>query len=52
MKTKKEITDKIKELKANNKLKQPTATIAINAPLALCQLELESEIKALEWVLK
>lgn len=52
MKTRKEIIDKIRELKMDNKLKQPSATIEINAPLALCQLELESEIKALEWVLK
>lgn len=52
MKTEKEIRDKIGELRADNRLKQPPATIDINAPLALIQLELETKIAALEWCLR
>jgi len=51
MKTEKEILDKIKELESDERLSYPTATIIENAPLALIQLEMESKITALKWVL-
>ncbi|MBT6051745.1 MAG: hypothetical protein HOG49_33495 [Candidatus Scalindua sp.] len=52
MKTKKEIQDKLKELKGDERLGYPAATVFANAPLALIQLGLESEIGILKWVLK
>ena len=52
MKNEKEISELIKKLESSLKLKQPIATIDINAPLALIQLELESRIAALKWVIK
>lgn len=54
MKSIKEIEARIKEIEEDSRyqdgLKNP-ATIDINAPLALIQLSLESEITALRWVL-
>ncbi len=52
MKTEQEIKTRIGELKADDRLKQPLATVDINAPLALIQLGIESNIAALNWVLK
>ena len=52
MKTQKEIEEKIKELESDERLSYPTATIDINAPLALIQLRLESKIAALKWAVK
>jgi hypothetical protein len=49
-----EIKKRIAEIEADDRyqsgLKHP-ATIDINAPLALIQLEFEKEIKTLKWVL-
>jgi len=46
-----EIQAKLAELKKDDRLKGPSATVEINAPLALIQLSIESKIAALEWVL-
>lgn len=51
MRTKEEIEEKIAYYKADTRLQQPSATVQINAPLALIQLELEARISALEWAL-
>jgi len=51
LRTKEEIQEKIAYYKADTRLQQPSATIQINAPLALIQLELEARISALEWAL-
>ena len=51
MKSEEQILNKLAELKSDSRLTQPSASIQINAPLALIQLELESNIGALEWVL-
>jgi hypothetical protein len=52
MKTEAEIRRAIQEIKQDARLKGPPATVDINAPLALIQLDLESQIKALQWVLE
>lgn len=52
MKTEKEIRDMLNNLKSDERLGYPTANIAINAPLALIQLDLESRVDMLKWVLK
>lgn len=45
------ITAKLAELKSDMRLTYPPANIQINAPLALCQIEAETKIRTLEWVL-
>ena len=52
MKTEKEIMARIKELKNDYRLKQKTAFVEVNAPLALMQCELEGEIEALKWCIE
>ena len=51
MKTKKEIEEMLKSIMSDERLSYPTATIDINAPLALIQLSLESKRDILKWVL-
>lgn len=55
MKTEKEIKTQIAEIEVDDRyqsgLKHP-ATININAPLALIQLEMETKIRTLKWVLE
>lgn len=51
MKTMVDITVKLHELINDSRKLQPSATIDINAPLALIQLSIESKIAALEWVI-
>jgi hypothetical protein len=51
MRSEKEIKDKIKELESDERLNYVCATIFENAPLALVQLELETKISTLYWVL-
>lgn len=46
------ITAKRDELKADERLSYPVATIRENAPLALEQLAMETRIATLNWVLK
>jgi hypothetical protein len=54
MRTIEEIKEQIQKVEADDRyqsgLKMP-ATIDINAPLALIQLEMETRIKTLRWVL-
>lgn len=48
------INKRIAEIEADERYqsgRKKPATIDVNAPLALIQLELETEIKALRWVL-
>lgn len=52
MKTEEQIRAKIEELQADDRLSYPTATVIENAGLALVQLELETKIATLKWVLK
>lgn len=52
MKTKQEIEAELKRVKKDERLKYKTAPVFENAPLALVQLELETRIEVLEWVLK
>ena len=51
MKTKQEIVTKLYEVRQDDRLLLPTATILENAPLALEQLVLETWRDALRWVL-
>ena len=51
MKTKKEIEEKLADIKSDERLSYPPATIDINAPLALIQLSMECKIDILKWVL-
>ena len=51
MKTEKEIKEMLEKFESDERLQQPTATIQINAPLALIQLELETKVITLKWVL-
>lgn len=53
MKTKKEVSDKIREIKESNShvLTGSVATIAINAPRALMQLSAETQLKTLHWLI-
>jgi len=46
-----EVKAKLQELKNDDRLKSPSATVFVNAPLALIQLELETKILTLKWVL-
>lgn len=52
MKTKDQIREKIKELESDERLSYPVATVVENAPLALIQLSLETQIGMLKWVLE
>ncbi len=51
MKTKKEIEEKLADIKSDERLGHPPATIDSNAPLALIQLSMECKIDILKWVL-
>jgi len=52
MQTIEKIKKQLYKAKGDDRLKSPTATIVENAPLALVQLELETTIRVLKWVLK
>ncbi len=55
MRTVEEIKKKIGEIENDGRYqagKRKPATIDINAPLALCQLVMETQIATLNWVLK
>jgi len=51
MRKEKVIKKMLAVLESDERLKYPPATIQINAPLALIQLEMESKITVLKWVL-
>jgi len=48
---KEKIEKRIKEIKNDERLTYKSATVFSNAPLALIQLQLSSELNALEWAL-
>lgn len=52
MKTKKQIEEKIKEIEADERYKASPAVLDVNAPLALIQIGMESQVRALKWVLR
>jgi len=55
MKTKKQIREEIKRIKADSRwprTARQVATIEINAPLALIQQSMESRVGTLEWVME
>lgn len=49
--TRKQILTRLVEINADERYHYPTANTDINAPLALIQLSMESEARALAWVL-
>lgn len=51
MKTKKEIQEKIKQIKSDDRYKYPRAQINVNVYLALLQTLWAGKIEALKWVL-
>jgi len=51
MKTKQEIKEKIAEIEADELYSYPMATVSENAALALVQLEMETKVRILNWVL-
>lgn len=51
MKTKEEIEKLLKEVESDERLSYPKATVFENAPLALIQLGLETQVATLKWVL-
>lgn len=51
MKTEQEILKRIDEIVKDGRLQQPTATVFINAPLALIQMSMTAELHSLQWVL-
>lgn len=51
MKTEKEIRRRIAQINADDRYHYPPADVMINAPLALIQVDLKSEICALAWIL-
>lgn len=51
MKTEAEIRAILTELETDERLRYPSATVDINAPLALVQLELEAKVNTLKWIL-
>lgn len=52
MKTEKQIRARIKEIESDSRYQAPTATVQVNAPLALIQLGFETEVAVLKWVLE
>ena len=52
MKTEREIEIRITEIKADERLAYPTATVFVNAPLALIQMSMSTELHTLERVLE
>ena len=52
MKSKDEILAKIEEWEGGERHNFEPALVEINAPLALIQVEIQSKIDALRWVLK
>lgn len=52
MKSAEEIKKKIRGLQADERLQGGAASVQINAPLALVQVELKATIIALKWVLE
>lgn len=51
MKSKQEIENMIVSIKADERFNYPPANIEINAPLALIQVDMKAQVRALEWVL-
>jgi hypothetical protein len=51
MKTIQQIKQRIDELKADERLYYPSASVFANAPLALLQNAMAAELNALEWAL-
>lgn len=47
-----QIEKRLVEIKADDRLEGPTATVFENAPLALMQLKLETMAQTLQWVLR
>ena len=51
MKTQKEIEERIKEIEADSRYQAPPALVFSNAPLALIQVDMKAEVRALRWVI-
>ena len=52
MQTEVEIKKRLKKILSDERLGYPSANVQVNAPLALIQLQLETERDILKWVLK
>lgn len=51
MKTLEDIRDRLAQVEADVRIHYPPATVQVNAPLALIQVNLDTESRALRWVL-
>ena len=52
MREEKQIRERLASVESDGRLRQPIATVFENAPLALIQLEMETESRVLRWALK
>lgn len=52
MKSPEEIRKRIAKIEADERYHYPPADVEINAPLALIQLEMETTVAVLKWVLE
>jgi hypothetical protein len=52
VKTEEQIKERIKEVDADERLHYPSASVFVNAPLALIQIELAIRLQTLKWVLE
>jgi hypothetical protein len=52
MRTEQEIRDRIRELERDPRHAYPPANVAVNAPIALEQISIRSQIAILRWVLE
>ena len=51
MKTQQEIEARIENILADERIHYPTATVFENAPLALIQMSMETELRTLCWII-
>jgi hypothetical protein len=52
MKTEAEIKKQIADMQKDERLEGPPATVDVDAPLALIQVDLEAQIRTLKWCLE
>ena len=52
MKSKHEIEEQIKKIESDSRYSYPAANVNINAVLAIIQVDMRAEVRALKWALK
>jgi len=52
MRSEKEIKEKLEALASDERLSYKPASVLINAPLALIQVDLKAQVDILKWVLR